>query len=743
VTEPPVTTVPPILDTRLSSVLGGRTADALSKGLGLATVEDLVRHYPRRYAERGELTDLTTLTEGEQVTVLAEVRSVTVRPMRNRRGSILEAVVTDGRSSVSLTFFNQKWREAQLTVGRRGLFAGQVSRFNGKVQLTHPEFELLPEGVDEDPLAVLAFAGALIPIYPASKSVTSWQVHKAIDVVLPQLGEVPDPLPVQVRDARGLMPLGAALHAIHRPEDREQVRAAVERLRFEEAFVVQVLLAQRRAEAMALPATRRVPATSPLLTAFDARLPFDLTDGQREVASQIDEDMARDHPMHRLLQGDVGSGKTVVALRAMLRVVDAGGQAALLAPTEVLAAQHHRSIRALMGPLAEGGRLDSAEVSTRVALLTGSQRTAQRRQHLLDIVSGEAGIVVGTHALLQETVDFHDLALVVVDEQHRFGVEQRAALAAKSRDGSRPHVLVMTATPIPRTVAMTVFGDVDVSTLSELPAGRAPISTHVVVASEQPGHVARIWQRVREEVAAGHRVFVVCPRIGDDEGDEDTGGLDWDAPDEPARTEAASVLALARSLAEGELAGVRVGVLHGRLAGDEKDDVMHRFADVDAADGIDVLVCTTVIEVGVDVPQATAMVIMDADRFGMSQLHQLRGRVGRGGLPGLCLLVTDSEAGSPSRDRLAAVASTTDGFELSALDLELRREGDVLGTSQSGSRRTLRLLEVAKHEDVIVDARTAAADVVAGDPSLAGQPALADAIARLAADEHAEYLEKA
>jgi ATP-dependent DNA helicase RecG len=728
--------------TRLASVLGGRTADAMRKGLGLETVEDLLRHYPRRYAERGELTDLRTLTEGEQVTVLAEVRQVTVRPMRNRRGTILEAVVTDGRDSMSLTFFNQKWREGQLRVGRRGLFAGQVSVFRGQLQLTHPEFELLPDGVDDDPLAVLAFAGALIPIYPASKAVTSWQVHKAVDVVLDQLADPPDPIPEDVRTGRDLLPLADAIRGVHRPTTREDVRRAVDRLRFEEAFTLQVLLAQRRAEVMALPATRRVPATSPLLEAFDARLPFTLTEGQRDVAGVIEEDMGRDYPMHRLLQGDVGSGKTVVALRAMLRVVDAGGQAALLAPTEVLAGQHYRSITALLGPLADGGRLGSDDNSTRVALLTGSQRTAQRRRELLDIVSGDAGIVVGTHALIQENVDFHDLALVVVDEQHRFGVEQRAALSAKSRDGSRPHVLVMTATPIPRTVAMTVFGDVDVSTLSELPAGRAPIVTHVVVAREQPAHVARVWQRVREEVDAGHRVFVVCPRIGGDAADDATDGLVSDDAAEPVNPSAA-VIPLAQSLAEGELAGLRVGVLHGRLSGDEKDDVMRRFSDTSIADGIDVMVATTVIEVGVDVPQATTMVIMDADRFGISQLHQLRGRVGRGGLPGLCLLVTDAETGSPARERLDAVASTTDGFALSALDLDLRREGDVLGSSQSGRRSSLRLLEVSRHEDVIIDARAAAVAVIGADPDLVAHPVLAAAVADLVRDEQSEFLEKA
>ncbi len=731
------------LRSKLATVLGGKSAEALRKGLGLLTIEDLLRHYPRRYATRGELTDLSTLREGEQVTVMAEVTQVTVRPMRQRRGSILEATISDGQSSMSLTFFNQQWRERQLTVGRRGLFAGQLSRFNGKWQLAHPEFELLPDGVDEDPAALLAFAGALIPIYPASKSVASWQVRKAVDVILDQLPDLPDPLPESLRVERGLLGLVDALRAIHRPTTQEDIDSAVERLRFEEAFVLQVLLAQRRAEAAALPAHRRIPERTPIRDAFDARLPFDLTDGQREVGAQIDADMERDHPMHRLLQGDVGSGKTVVALRAMLRVVDAGGQAALLAPTEVLAAQHHRSISAMLGPLAEAGRFGGADTATRVALVTGSQRVATRRRELLDVVTGEAGIVVGTHALLEDTVTFGDLGLVVVDEQHRFGVEQRAALAAKSLDGSRPHVLVMTATPIPRTVAMTVFGDVEVSVLAELPSGRLPIATHVVGA-EQPRLLDRAWARVREEAGEGHRVFVVCPRIGEETSvaePEATWGADEERPtgDGPPGS---SVLELARSLGEGELAGLRIGVLHGRMAADDKEDAMRRFSDTSAADGIDVLVSTTVIEVGVDVPQATMMVIMDADRFGISQLHQLRGRVGRGGLPSLCLLVTSAEDGSPARERLAAVAATTDGFELSELDLQLRREGDVLGSSQSGVRSSLRLLEVARHGDVIAAARTAATSLVGDDPTLAAHPALGAAVAEMVDAQQAEFMEK-
>jgi ATP-dependent DNA helicase RecG len=440
--------------------------------------------------------------------------------------------------------------------------------------------------------------------------------------------------------------------------------------------------------------------------------------------------------MHRLLQGEVGSGKTVVALRAMLAVVDSGGQAALLAPTEVLAQQHHRSITAMLGPLAERGLLGGSDIGTRVALLTGSQATAARRTNLLDIVSGDAGIVVGTHALIQDTVDFHDLGLVVVDEQHRFGVEQRDALRNKAK--VPPHLLVMTATPIPRTVAMTVFGDLDVSTLTELPAGRSPIASHVVPAGEKPHFLERAWTRVREEVDNGHQVYVVCPRIGAGP-EEEADDVPADAESTSALRPALAVLDVMPMLVDGPLAGLRVEMMHGRMPPEAKDDVMRRFA----AGEVDVLVATTVVEVGVDVANATAMVVMDADRFGVSQLHQLRGRVGRGSAPGLCLLVTDSEAGTPARDRLDAVAATQDGFELSRLDLETRREGDVLGASQSGRRSSLRLLSVLRDEAVIAEAREDAAALVAADPDLGKHPALRAAVEAVLADQRAEYLEKA
>ena len=531
-----------------------------------------------------------------------------------------------------------------------------------------------------------AYANQVIPIYPAAAKLETWKIQAAVAVVLDVLGDLPDPLPDAVRTRRGLLPFSEALRLVHQPQEERDPGRARKRLRYDEAFALQVVLAQRRAELAALPATPRRETSSGLLVDFDARLPFVLTAGQREVAAEIAADLAQDHPMHRLLQGEVGSGKTVVALRAMLAVVDSGGQAALLAPTEVLAQQHHRSITELLGPLAERGLLGGADHGTRVALLTGSQPTVVRRKMLLDVVTGEAGIVVGTHALIQDKVEFYDLGLVVVDEQHRFGVEQRDALRAKAK--TPPHLLVMTATPIPRTVAMTVFGDLEVSTLTELPAGRSPITSHVIPAGDKPHFLDRAWQRIREEVAAGHQAFVVTPRIGDDEGAEESTGDDLEADDAPRRP-ALAVVDVAAQLLEGPLAGLRLDLLHGRLASEAKEDVMRRFS----AGQTDVVVATTVIEVGVDVPNATVMVVMDAERFGVSQLHQLRGRIGRGSAPGLCLLVTDAEEGSPARERLEAVAATLDGFELSRLDLQTRREGDVLGVSQSGRRSSLRLLE--------------------------------------------------
>ncbi|MFF4601261.1 helicase-related protein [Streptomyces sp. NPDC001339] len=1000
------------LDEPLKKILGGTTAKVLAEHLGLHTVGDLLHHYPRRYAERGELTRLADLPLDEHVTVVAQVADSRALTFNAGRGQRLEVTLTDGSGRLQLVFFGKGIHKPQkeLLPGRRAMFAGKVSVFNRKLQLAHPEYQLLDGTADSE--AVDAFAHQLMPIYPACQQMASWKIAKAVDAVLPSAQDAVDPLPPALRESRGLLPLTEALLKIHRPANKADVAGARARLKWDEAFVMQAALARRRLADTQLPAVARKAVKGGILDAFDAKLPFTLTDGQQKVSREIFDDLATAHPMHRLLQGEVGSGKaqpldalvltprgfrpmgemtvgtevvvpsgelavvdgvfpqgerevwrlvlsdgsavecddehlwivgdgvaaervlttrelradprtadgrpkwsiapavpvdldggedrpldpyevgrslanelgrlpaerrgrvpdayrnaplkdrlavvrglmdaggegaadgaefravpaplaadlawlvrslggraqlsplrdgaygydvsvalpdegalgtggfrraieaieyvgrkpvqcisvahperayvtdhftvthnTMVALRAMLGVVDSGGQAVMLAPTEVLAQQHHRSITEMMGELAEGGMLGGAEQGTKVVLLTGSMGAAARRQALLDLVTGEAGIVVGTHALIEEKVQFHDLGLVVVDEQHRFGVEQRDALRGKGhtqREKQTPHLLVMTATPIPRTVAMTVFGDLETSVLDQLPAGRSPIASHVVPAKDKPHFLARAWERIREEVAAGHQVYVVCPRIGDDEEDAPKGAKKGAAGAKGAAAKASSpedeaekrpplaVLDIAGQLAEGPLAGLRVAVLHGRMAPDDKDDVMRRFA----AGALDVLVATTVIEVGVNVPNATVMVIMDADRFGVSQLHQLRGRVGRGAAPGLCLLVSEMPEGSPARARLAAVAGTLDGFELSRVDLEQRREGDVLGQAQSGVRSSLRMLTVIDDEEIIAAAREEATALVGDDPELTGCPELRTALSALLDEEREQYLDK-
>ncbi|MFC5953712.1 ATP-dependent DNA helicase RecG [Streptomyces pratens] len=726
----------------LKSVLGPPTAKVMAEHLGLHTVGDLLHHYPRRYEERGQLTHLADLPMDEHVTVVAQVADARLHSFASTKaprgkGQRLEVTITDGSGRLQLVFFGSGVHKPhkELLPGTRAMFAGKVSVFNRRLQLAHPAYELLRGDPEE---SVETWAGALIPLYPATAKLESWKIGKALQTVLPHARDAVDPLPGPLREGRGLLPLPEALLKIHRPHTGADVEDARARLKWDEAFVLQVALARRRHTDTLLPAVARRPQPDGLLAAFDDRLPFTLTDGQRKVSKEIFDDLATEHPMHRLLQGEVGSGKTLVALRAMLAVVDAGGQAAMLAPTEVLAQQHHRSVTEMMGELAEGGMLGGAENATKVVLLTGSMGTAARRHALLDLVTGEAGLVIGTHALIEDKVQFHDLGLVVVDEQHRFGVEQRDALRGKGKQP--PHLLVMTATPIPRTVAMTVFGDLETSVLDQLPAGRSPIASHVVPAADKPHFLARAWERVREEVENGHQAYVVCPRIGDEEDDPKKAGKAKPASsaDDAEKRPPLAVLDVAAHLAEGPLSGLRVEVLHGRMQPDDKDAVMRRFA----AGETDVLVATTVIEVGVNVPNATAMVIMDADRFGVSQLHQLRGRVGRGSAPGLCLLVTEMPGASPARQRLGAVAGTLDGFELSRLDLEQRREGDVLGQAQSGTRSSLRMLAVIDDEEIIAQAREEATAVVAADPELERLPGLRTALAALLDDEREQYLEK-
>ncbi|MFI2202605.1 helicase-related protein [Streptomyces sp. NPDC020192] len=1062
----------------LKSVLGPATAKVMAEHLGLHTVGDLLHHYPRRYEERGQLTHLADLPMDEHVTVVAQVADARLATFASAKaprgkGQRLEVTITDGSGRLQLVFFGNGVHKPhkELLPGTRAMFAGKVSVFNRRLQLAHPAYELLrSDGEGEE--AVEAWAGALIPIYPATAKLESWKIGKAVQTVLPTAQEAVDPLPPSLLEGRALLPLPEALLKIHRPHTKADIADARARLKWDEAFVLQVALARRRHADAQLPAVPRTPKPDGLLTAFDDRLPFTLTEGQQKVSKEIFDDLATEHPMHRLLQGEVGSGKaqpldslvltpagfrrmgdlavgdevvapdgdislidgvfpqgdrdvwrltlsdgssvecddehlwivgtscgwhrgqtpkvmttreirldlftangqskwylpaatpvdlgddsglpldpylfglllgggsfrhhlrlatvddeihdavasavapecrlvpvkgsrcdytiqltqrvggvrnpviqtlrdlslwgltshgkfvpeefkntsiknrlallqglldtggtvqrdgmsvslcsasrrladdvawlvrslggrarvlpkkdafdvsvalpdeyapfrlarkvervrprpkystfrrgiraveyvgrkpvqcisvahhshayvtdnftvthnTMVALRAMLAVVDAGGQAAMLAPTEVLAQQHHRSVTEMMGELAEGGMLGGAEQATKVVLLTGSMGAAARRQALLDLVTGEAGIVIGTHALIEDKVQFHDLGLVVVDEQHRFGVEQRDALRGKGKQP--PHLLVMTATPIPRTVAMTVFGDLETSVLDQLPAGRSPIASHVVPAADKPHFLTRAWERVREEVANGHQAYVVCPRIGDEE--DDPKKAKKSPEDEAEKRPPLAVLDVADQLAKGPLQGLEVEVLHGRMHPDDKDAVMRRFA----AGETDVLVATTVIEVGVNVPNATAMVIMDADRFGVSQLHQLRGRVGRGSAPGLCLLVTEMPEASAARQRLNAVAATLDGFELSRIDLEQRREGDVLGQAQSGARSSLRVLAVIEDEEVIAEAREEATAVVTADPELQQLPGLRTALDSLLDEEREQYLEK-
>ena len=733
------------LQDRVKAIVGDKTAEALEKAFGILTIEDLLRHYPRRYVGRGALSDISELLPDDEVTVLAEISAVKLRVANGRK--ILEVVVKDsGKGQLSLTFFNQAWREKDLKVGRTGMFAGKVGVFNGKKQLSHPDYELIPDGDDVDS-AVAGFADTFIAVYPSSAKFPSWKFKKCIDIALESLDPVPDYAPEGV--LKKYPSLDKAFRDIHKPQTLDEAHLAKARLTFDEALLLQIFLAQRKAEIRAQQAVPRLIRHDGIVAEFEASLPFTFTEGQSEINHEIAQDMQQPHPMHRLLQGEVGSGKTVIALRAMLSVVDAGGQAALLAPTEVLAQQHFSTISKLLGPLAEGGTLGGSPHGTQVALLTGSMSTPAKKEVLTRIASGDAGIVIGTHALLSQGVEFRDLGLVVVDEQHRFGVEQRDALRAKAK--LPPHLLVMTATPIPRTVAMTIFGDLDVSTLRQLPGGRSPISTHLIPVLEKPSYLTRAWERIREEVEKGHQAYIVAPRITGAESEKVKSAI-TDRDREMAKLlgqtldeevgegddDMASVEELAPQLALGPLKGLRIAPLHGKQSAELKEETMAAFSSKQ----IDVLVSTTVIEVGVDVPNASTMVIMDADRFGVSQLHQLRGRVGRGSVPGLCLLVTRAPADSPAMERLAAVAATLDGFELSRIDLDQRREGDVLGRAQSGGKSHLRLLRVLRDEQLIIEARELADSMIAADPKLASYPALAREVAIIREEERSAFLDK-
>ncbi len=733
------------LTDRLEYVIGGKSPGLLEELFGIRTVDDLLRHYPRGYTEGAAVRGADERPEeGEHITIVDTIAATETFPMKKTPNRLCHRItVGTGRSKVTATFFNANFIKKDLVKHAKVMLSGEVGYFRGAMQLTHPAFLILesPEGktygtrslkkIADASGAVSseevqsAYEGRFFAIYPASTKMQSWDIFACVRQVLDVLDPVEDPVPDDLRAELGLVSEDEALRAIHLSESEHERRRARERLTFDEALGLQwALVARRRGELSQSgpPAPKRPNGLAAQLL---ERLPFELTAGQGEVLDVLSMELMATRPLNRLLQGEVGSGKTIVAVLAMLQMVDAGYQCALLAPTEVLAAQHLRSISDVLGPLAMGGQLGGSDDATRVVLLTGSMTAAQKKQVRDEVASGQAGIVVGTHALLQDAVEFDNLGMVVVDEQHRFGVEQRDQLRAKARAGITPHLLVMTATPIPRTVALTVYGDLETSTLRELPRGRQPIKSSVIYVRDKPTWLDRAWQRIIEEVRAGRQAYVVAPRI--DETDDPQKGGEGGRPSE-------TVVGLFDRLRWGVLADLRLALMHGRLSADEKDAAMAAFR----AGEIDVLVCTTVIEVGVDIPNATVMLVMDADRFGISQLHQLRGRIGRGEHPSLCLLASWVSPGSPAGERLRAVAQTMDGFALADLDLKERREGDVLGRNQSGKAITLRLLSLADHLVFIESARDFC--IRAYDDPHPGLPVLA---ARFIDTDRIEYLDKA
>ncbi|MCV7424961.1 ATP-dependent DNA helicase RecG [Mycobacterium yunnanensis] len=746
------------LTDRLDRVIGAKSAKPLEEHLGLRTVDDLLRHYPRSYSHGISVLEegWEPPREGDHVTFVDVIAKADLRWTRGQpQRQFLVVTLANSKPRVTATFFNAKFSKHILTEGTRLMLSGEVGYFNGTMQLTHPAFLVLEgagKGRGTKSLATIAetsraadgevllsaFDRDFFPIYPATAKVQSWDLYACVRQVLDVLDPFDDPLPEPLRYHWDLPTEDEALRDIHLAEREQERERARLRLAFDEAVGLQWALVERRHGELSSTGPSAPPRAGGLATALGEQLPFDLTEGQREVHEVLRAELAGDKPMHRMLQGEVGSGKTIVSVLAMAQMVDAGYQCALLAPTEVLAVQHFRSIRDVLGPLASAGELGGQEGATRVALLTGSMTASHKRLVRDEVASGEAGIVIGTHALLQDAVDFRNLGMVVVDEQHRFGVEQRDRLRAKAVEGITPHLLVMTATPIPRTVALTVYGDLETSVLRELPRGRQPIVTNTIFVGQQPAWLQRAWQRIVEEVDAGRQAYVVASRIDENDGTAKGSGKKGATAnqDGPPTT---SVVELFETLSAGPLRGLRLGLMHGRLPAEEKDAVMTAFR----AGEVDVLVCTTVIEVGVDVPNATVMVVMDADRFGISQLHQLRGRIGRGTHPSLCLLASNMREDSKAGGRLKAVASTQDGFVLADLDLEERREGDVLGLSQSGRPITLKMLSLAEHREVIEAARAFVEEIYDVDPTLADNPGIATLAAPFAETERVEYLDKA
>jgi ATP-dependent DNA helicase RecG len=674
--------------------------------LDIENLLDLLTNYPRRWVDRTNEARIADLVPGEEALVLVEVRSVTKRATRNRR-TMVNVVVGDGSGRMHVVFFNQPWRERQLQPGVQIALFGKADTYQGGLQMANPIVDLIGDRT-----------GRIVPIYPQSEKaqLSTWEIAGFVDEALRRCADrgIADPVPSAIVERLQMVDRHAALRSIHTPDSMREKEIARRRLAFDELLRVQLVLVLRK---RALEAEARGIAHQiggELVQRFHAALPYPLTAAQRRTISEIEADLSAPHPMHRLLQGDVGAGKTVVAISALLVAVQGGHQGALMAPTEVLAEQHAAGVKALLGDLRvpDPGNL-FGERPVRVELLTSRVGAAERREILAGLSDGSVDVAIGTHALIQEGVAFHSLGAVVVDEQHRFGVEQRAALRAKS-SGHVPDVLVMTATPIPRTAAMTVYGDLDVSVLDEMPPGRTPIKTQWA-----PGPLmeTEVWGDVRAEVAAGRQAYVVTPLI-----------------EESEKLDVASAEQTYERLAAQELKGLRVGLLHGRLTPGDKDRTMESFR----AGDLDVLVATTVIEVGVDVPNATVMVILDADRFGIAQLHQLRGRVGRGQHASTCWLVTASDDPNP---RVDALVATTDGFELAEVDLELRGEGTLMSTSQKG-RSDLKLASLRRDRELVELARAAAFELVDADPGLANHPLLSDELELLLTEEASEFLTK-
>ena len=717
--------------------VGERVASDLGE-LGVVTVLDLLTHYPRRYVDGTRMVTLGELVDGDKATVLARVVRVSAPPSRGGRGrgrapSRVSLQVTDGRGQLAVVFFNQPWRAKQLPVGALALFFGPVASYRGMLQMVNPTAEVLqstdePEKESEEGSSGEGFAGRVYPVYPLSEKagLTSARISRLVHEALDRAGAFADPVPESDRERLHLLARTPAFAGIHRPRSVDEVEPARRRLAFDELLRLQLALVLRRSrleeDARGIRhAVVRSDGTPTLAERFVAGLPFALTGAQARAIDVLMSDLAGPLPMHRLLQGDVGAGKTVVALAALLIGIEGGHQGALMAPTEVLAEQHATGIRRLVAGLTvpDSATLEGSR-PLRVTLLTSRTSAAERAGIHAGLADGSVDLVVGTHALLTDTVTFRSLGVAVIDEQHRFGVEQRAALRDKGRGadqrGSDPDLLVMTATPIPRTAAMVVFGDLDMTIIDELPPGRLPVATRW---ARTPLEEEEAWARVREQVGAGRRAFVVCPLV---EGSD--------------KIVAASAVTEAERLAEGELAGLRVGLLHGQMKPADKEAAMDAFRTGE----LDVLVSTTVIEVGVDVPDASVMVIEDADRFGIAQLHQLRGRVGRNGEQAWCFLLSGSES-PESEARLTALENSTDGFVLADVDLELRGEGTILGARQKG-RSDLRLARLLSDRDLVADARDVAEALVGADPHLSHHPLLVEELRLFIDDDEAEFLFK-